>query len=48
MTPTDQDAFATQQIAQHPDARERVVQMQFVDPAHDLQIAVRDWSRLVK
>jgi len=29
------DALATQQIAQHPAARERVVEMQLVDPPHD-------------
>jgi len=29
------DAFAAQQVTQHPAARERVVQMQRVDPSHD-------------
>jgi hypothetical protein len=34
----DRDALATQQIAQHPTARERVVEMQLIDPTHDRQI----------
>jgi hypothetical protein len=37
----DRDALATQQIAQHPAARERVVEMQFVDPPHHYQIGRR-------
>ena len=37
----DRDALATQQIAQHPAARERVVEMQLVDPSHDPQIRRR-------
>src|SRR5205823_9731582 len=34
----DRDALPTQQIAQHPTARERVVEVQFVDPPHDRKI----------
>jgi hypothetical protein len=36
--PTDRDTFASQQIAQHPTARERVVQVQLIDPPHDRQV----------
>src|SRR4029077_336755 len=44
---TDLHALVVQQISQHPAARERVVEMQFVDPAHDRQIPRRYWPRLV-
>jgi hypothetical protein len=37
----DRDALATQQIAQHSAARERVIQMQLVDPPHHRQIGRR-------
>ena len=37
----DRDALAPQQIAQHPAARERVIQMQLVDPPHHRQIGRR-------
>ena len=43
----DMHAFATQHVAQHPAARERIVQMQFVDAAHDRQICGRHRPRLV-
>ena len=36
--PTDRDALATQQITQHPTARERIVQVQRIDPQHGRQI----------
>ena len=35
------DALATQQIAQHQAARERVIQMHLVDPSHHRQIGGR-------
>ena len=35
------DAFAGEQIAEHPAARERIIEMQFVDPAHQRQIGRR-------
>ena len=38
---TDRDALAAQQVAQHPAARERVVEMQLVDPPHDRKIRRR-------
>ena len=47
MPAADLDALAAQKIAQHPAARERVVQMQFVDPPHDAQIFGRDRPGLV-
>ena len=37
MAAADRNALAVQKVAQHPAARERVVQMQFVDPPHDRQ-----------
>ena len=43
----DRDALATQQVAQHPAARERVVQMQLVDPPHHRQIGRRHRPRQV-
>jgi len=45
--PTDRDTLATQQITQHSAARERVVEVQFVDPPHDRQIAGRHRTRIV-
>jgi hypothetical protein len=36
-----------EQIAQHPATGKRVVQMQFVDLAHQPQILVRDRARMV-
>ena len=47
MAAADRDALAVQQVAQHPAARERVVEMQLVDPAHDRQIRGRHRPRLV-
>src|SRR5271165_1032328 len=38
MAASDGDVLAAQKIAQHPAARERVIQMQLVDPAHDRQV----------
>jgi hypothetical protein len=43
----DDDALATQQVTQHPAARERVVQMQRVDPAHDRQVSRRHGLRFI-
>jgi hypothetical protein len=40
-------ALLAEQIAQHPAAGERVVQMQLVDLAHQPQVFVRDRARLV-
>jgi hypothetical protein len=45
--PPDHHAFATQKVAQHPAARERIVQMQRVDPTHDRQFGRRNWPRLI-
>jgi predicted TIM-barrel fold metal-dependent hydrolase len=45
--PPNRNALAVQDIARHPAARERVVEMQLVDPAHDLQVRARDRLRLV-
>ena len=38
----DCEALLEQQIAQHPAAGERQLQMQLVDPAHEPQVGVRD------
>jgi hypothetical protein len=43
----DHHAFAAQQVAQHPAARKRVVQMQLVDPTHDRQLAGRNRPGLI-
>src|SRR6202789_1752059 len=45
--PTDRDAFATQQIAQHPAARERMIEVQLIDPPHDRQISRRNRTGIV-
>ncbi len=37
----DREAFALQQVAQHPAAGERMLEMQLVDPPHQRQIRVR-------
>jgi hypothetical protein len=37
------DALFPQQIAQHPATRERVVEMQLVDPPHHRQLNRRYW-----
>ena len=47
MPPADGEAFARQQVAQHPAARERMLQVQLVDPAHQRQIRRRHRTRLV-
>jgi hypothetical protein len=41
----DFDALAAQQVTQHPAARERVVQMQRFNPAHDRQLSLRHGLR---
>jgi hypothetical protein len=38
MQPADPQALGGQQVAQHPAARERIVQMQFVHPPHHREI----------
>ena len=40
MPAADRDALAPQQIAQHPRARERILEMQFVEPPHDANSSV--------
>ena len=47
MPAADRNALAAQKIAQHTGARERALQMQFVDPPHDAQVFGRDGTRLV-
>src|SRR3974377_2353032 len=47
MAAANRNALAVQQIAQHSAPRERVIQMQLVDPPHDLQVLDRDGPRLV-
>jgi hypothetical protein len=42
-----QDAFAIEQVAQQPAAGERMLQVQLVHPAHQRQIPVRGWLRLI-
>ena len=44
---TDLDALSPQQIAHHAAARERVLQMQLIDPAHHRQIGRRYRTRPV-
>ena len=43
----ERDALTPQQIPQHPTARERVIKVQFVDPAHDRQIGGRHGAGVV-
>ena len=47
MPAADLEAVVTQQIAHHAAARERVVQVQFVDPAHERRISWRGRPRQV-
>jgi hypothetical protein len=47
MEPTDLVAFGLQQALQHPAARERILQVQLVDPAHEREIGVRGRARQV-
>ena len=47
MTPAHLMAFAVQKPFQHPAARERILQMQLVDPAHQCEIGVRNRARQV-
>jgi len=35
VAPADRDALPVQEVAEHPAARKRVVEMQFVEAAHD-------------
>src|SRR3954447_18890100 len=44
MPATDADPFLFEEVAQHPAARERELQMQLVNPAHDGQIGRRHRS----
>jgi hypothetical protein len=37
--PTNRDALATQQITQHPTAREWIIEVQRIDPPHGRQIS---------
>src|SRR3954454_8490043 len=45
--PANHHPLATQQVAQHPAARQRVVQMQLIDPTHDRKLRRRNRPRLV-
>jgi hypothetical protein len=45
--PADLYALAAQQVAQHPAARERIVHMQYVDPAHDRKFCRWDRPSLI-
>jgi hypothetical protein len=47
MAAADRDAFAVQKVAQHPSARERSLQMQLVDAAHDREVRGRHRPGLV-
>ena len=45
--PADRDALAAQQVTQHPAARERIVQVQLIDPPHDRQLGGRHRTGIV-
>ncbi len=45
--PADIEAFANEEVAHHPATRERVIQMQFVDPVHQRQISGGNRSRQI-
>ena len=47
VAPADRDALPVQEVAQHPAAGKRVVEMQFVEAAHDPQILGRSWPGFV-
>ena len=47
MAPAERDALPVQEVAQHPAALKRVVEMQFVEAAHDPQILGRGWPGFV-
>ncbi len=47
MLAADRDAFAIEQVTQHPTAGERMLQVQFVDTPHQRQVRVRGRLRLV-
>ena len=38
MEPADIEALTNEEVAHHPAARERVIQMQYVDPEHQREI----------
>jgi hypothetical protein len=40
VAPTDGDALQAQEVAQHPATRERVLQVQFVEPAHQGELGL--------
>ena len=44
MEPPGFQTFSLQKPLYHPTSRERIFQMQFVDPAHQCQITVRHWA----
>lgn len=45
--PPSLQPFSPQEPLQHPTSGKRVVEMQFVDPAHQSQIAVRHRTRQI-
>ena len=45
ISPAYDDAFAPQQIPQHPCARKGMIEMQFIEPAHYIQIHGQDRPR---
>lgn len=47
MAAADRDSLGIQQVTQHPAARERELQVQFVHPAHQRQIGGRHWARQI-
>jgi hypothetical protein len=47
MQASNLEALRDQQVAQHPAARKRIVEMQFVHPPHQRQISRRDRLRLI-
>ena len=47
VAPADRDALPVQEVAQHPAARKRVAEMQFVEAAHGPQILGRGWPGFV-
>ncbi len=47
MQASDLEAFRDQQVAQHPAARKRIVEMQLIHPTHQSEISRRDRLRLI-
>jgi hypothetical protein len=45
MAPADPAAFAVEQALRHPASCGRMVRMQFIDPAHQRRIRIRDRAR---